>query len=138
MNLKRCGGIKMQEKLINLWKVCDTKQLANIFEEYMKSIGVRKHDSRRKDNTNTYMIDGKSTEWNRVQCFYHKDSIEYCHEDLLIVLRKRSGNYFIIQRKNERAFEFDYSGLRHYDEKLLKEIMEDHKPLFDLLFYIAS
>jgi hypothetical protein len=79
------------------------------------------------------MIDGKSTGWNRVQCYYHKDSHKYCEENLLLVLRKEAGDYFIIQRKEDRALEVDYSGLRHYDEKLLKEIMEEHKPLFDNL-----
>lgn len=122
------------EKLINIWKFCETKQLAKIFEEYMKSIGVREYDPRRKDNDNTYMIDGKSTNWNRVQCYYHKDSHKYCEENLLLVLRKRAGGYFIIQRKENRAFEVDYSGIRHYDEVLLNEIIEEHKPLFDTLF----
>lgn len=124
----------MQGKLEKIWKSCETKQLAKIFEDYMESIGVRKYSNRRKDNTNTYMIDGKSTNWNRVQCYYHKDSAKYCEENLLLVLRKRSGDYFIIGRKEERAFEVDYSGIRHYKEKLLNEILEEHKPLFDALF----
>ena len=59
----------MIEKLIKLWKTYETKQLANVFEQYMKSIGVKKYDSRRKDNSNTYLIDGKSTNWDRVQCY---------------------------------------------------------------------
>lgn len=128
----------MQEKLTKLWRTCETKQLANKFEEYMKSIGVKRYDSRRKDNSNTYMIDGKSTGWNRVECFYHKDSTKYCEENLLIVLRKEAGNYFIIQRRENRAFECDYSGLRHYDENLLNEIIQEHKPLFDTLLSMVS
>jgi len=126
-------GEMMVEKLTDVWKKCKTKQLAALFEIYMQSTGVKKYDERRKDNSNTYMIDGKSTGWNRVQCYYHKDSHKYCEENLLLVLRKEAGDYFIIQRKEDRALEVDYSGLRHYDEKLLKEIMEEHKPLFDNL-----
>jgi hypothetical protein len=122
------------EKLTKVWKACETKQLAQIFEQYMISIGVKKHDNRKGNHLNTYMVDGKSTYWNRVQCFYHKDSTRYCEENLLLVLRKRAGDYFIVQRKETRAFEVDYSGIRHYDEALLKEIMDDHKPLFDTLF----
>lgn len=124
----------MKEKLTEVWKSCETKQLAKIFVEYMRSIGVRKHDGRRKSNYNTYMIDGDSTGWNRVQCYYHKDSEKYAEEDLLIVLRKKSGNYMIVEKKGKRAFEIDYSGLRHYDETLLNEIIEEHKPFFEALF----
>jgi len=122
----------MIEKLIKLWKTYETKQLANVFEQYMKSIGVKKYDSRRKDNSNTYLIDGKSTNWNRVQCYYHKDSQKYGEEDLLIALRKRAGNYLIIGRPSNRAFEIDYSGIKHYDKVLLNEIIKEHKPLFEM------
>lgn len=128
----------MIEKLTNVWKWLGTKQLANAFKDHMIIKGVQKHDSRRKDNHNTYMIDGKSTNWNRVQCYYHKDSEKYCEENLLLVLRKEAGNYFIVQRKNDRAFEVDYSGIRHYDEKLLNEIYSEHQMLFDKLFEIAE
>ena len=123
----------MIEKLIKLWKTYETKQLANVFEQYMKSIGVKKYDSRRKDNSNTYLIDGKSTNWDRVQCYYHKDSQKYGEEDLLIALRKRAGNYLIIGRQSNRsAFEIDYSDIKHYDEVLLNEIIKEHKPLFEM------
>lgn len=127
----------MEEKLTEFWKKCGTRLLAVMFEDYMIGLGIKKHDARRKDNTNTYMIDGNSTGWNRVQCYYHKDSEKYCEENLLLVLRKEAGDYFIIQRKEDRAFEVDYSGVRHYDEKLLKEIMEEHKPLFDAMLSIV-
>lgn len=128
----------MREKLTSIWRLCETKQLAEIFEEYMKSIGVKKRDGRRKNNNNTYMIDGKCTRWNRVQCYYHKDSEKYLEENLLIVLRKRAGAYFIIERKGIRAFEVDHSGIRHYEEKLLNEIMKEHKPLFDALMRLVD
>ncbi len=123
----------MKDRLITLWKLGETKSVAHIFEEYMKTIGVRKLDRRRKDNTNTYLIDGESTGWNRVQCYYHADSERYSEENLEIVLRKRAGSYLIIARKGVRAFEVDYDGIKHYDEKLLSEIMKEHKPLFDAL-----
>jgi hypothetical protein len=124
----------MKENFIKLWKSCETKHLAKIFEYYMKGNGVRKYDAQRKDNSNTYLIDGQSTNWNRVQCYYNKDSTKYGEEDLLIVLRKRAGDYLIIGRKSERAFEVDYSSIRHFDENLLNEIVKDHKALFDALF----
>jgi hypothetical protein len=73
-----------------------------------------------------------------VQCCYHADSIKYCEENLQLVLRKKSGDYFIIQRKEERALEVDYNGLRHYDEALLNDIMKENKPLFDALFRLAG
>lgn len=123
----------MKNRLTTLWKMGETKSVARIFEEYMKTKGVRRLDRRRKDNTNTYLIDGESTGWNRVQCYYHKDSEVYAEEDLEIVLRKRAGSYLIIARKGVRAFEVDWNGIKNYDETLLKEIMEDHKPLFDAL-----
>ena len=128
----------MKDQLIKLWKTCDTRQLAKIFEKYMKSIGVKKYDGRRKDNNDTYLVDGVSTSWNRVQCYYHKGPTKFGNENLLIVLRKRAGDYFIIERKSKRAFEVDYHGVIEYDEKLLNEIISDHKPLFDTLFKLVE
>lgn len=128
----------MKEELTKVWQLCETKQLAAVFEEYMKSIGVRKYDGRRKDNNNTYMIDGRSTNWNRVQCYYYKDSTKYEDRNLLIVLRIRAGNYFIVERKCERAFEVDYRGIRHYDQTLLNEIIKEHKLLFDNLLKVIN
>jgi hypothetical protein len=124
----------MIEKLTALWKICSTKQLAKAFEEYMKSLNIKKWRSNRKDNSNTYLIDGESTHWNRVQCYYYKDTQSFGAEDLKVVLRKEAGNYLIIAKKGNRAFEIDHRGIRHYDEILLNEIIEEHKPLFDLLF----
>jgi len=124
----------MIEKLTKLWKTCETKELALIFESYMKEIGVRKTDRRRKDNINTYLIHGDSTNWNRVQCYYQKDSEESRKENVLLTLRKRAGDYFIIEREGVRAFEVDYRGLVHYNEVLLNEIIKEHQLLFDNLF----
>lgn len=124
----------MKEKLTQLWERCDTKLLADIFETYMKNLSIKKYDGRKKDNTNTYDIDGDSTIWARVQCYYYTDSTEYQKENLLLVLRKEAGDYFLIQRKNKRAFEIDYGGLKCYNEELLNEILNEHKILFDNLF----
>jgi len=127
----------MKDKLIQVLKKCETKELGNLFKTHMQTKGIRKLDRRRKDNSISYLIDGESTGWNRVQCYYHNGSELYSEEDLLIVLRKRSGFYLIVERRGVRAFEYDYS-LRHYDEKLLNEIYNDHKELFDNLFNFYS
>ncbi len=123
----------MVEKLTKIWRSCQTFELAMIFEGYMQDIGAKKADGRRKNNNNTYIVDGKSTSWNRVECYYNKDSIRYGEENLLLVLRKDAGDYLIIQRKNKRAFEVDHNGVSQFDENLLKEITDEHKPLFDAL-----
>lgn len=132
------AGRELEEELTKLWKTCETKQLANIFKKYMESMGVKKWDSRRKDNLNTYFIDGKSTGWNRATCYYYKDCVNYADENLLIVLRKRSGSYLIVGKQGKRAFEVDYHGVLHYDEDLLKEILEEHKSLLDALLALED
>lgn len=128
----------MQEQLIKVWKTFKTKQLAKIFADYMKNIGVKPYNFKMGSACNTYLTDGRSTSWNRVQCYYNKESSRFGGENLLLVLRKEAGNYLIVERKGIRAFEVDYSGVKHYDEKLLNEIIEDHKPLFDTLFSLAN
>lgn len=126
-----------KEKLEKLWKTLETKQLAKIFEDYMKSMGVKKYDNRKHDNNNTYLVDGKSTVWNKVHCYYMPNSSKYGEENLSLVLRKRAGDYFIVQIKSDRAFEIDYSGIRHYEKDLLTSIIEEHRPLFDTLFSLC-
>lgn len=119
-----------------VYKILDeyeTEELAAVFEKYMKCIGVKKLDRRRKDKNNTYSIHGDCTNWNRVECYYHKDSTKYCSEDLDITLRKKAGYYLIIARKGDRAFERSYDDIVHYDEKLFNEIVQDHKMLFQML-----
>lgn len=127
-----------REKLTNLWKTCETKQLAKIFKKYMDGLGVQKWDSGKKDNRNSYYAEGKSTDWNRVTCVYYKDCQNYANENLSIVLRKRAGSYLIVAKHGTRVFEIDHSGILHYDENLLKEIIEEHKSLFDILLGIES
>lgn len=124
----------MKKELMNLWDTCKTKQLAKIFKEYMESNNISKFDRRKKDNSNTYLISGSCTNWNRVDCYFYKDSADYGKENLEISLRKKSGNYMIISRNGIRAFECDYTGIITYNTKLLENILKDHKPLFDKLF----
>jgi len=128
----------MQERLTKLWKTCETKQLANIFKKYTESMGLKKWDGRRKDNSDTYYVDGKDTNWNRVTCYCYRDAASYANHNLEIVLRKRSGSYLIVGKQGKRAFEVDYRGIVHYEEDLLQEIMKEHKELFDTLFKIID
>lgn len=122
----------MKDTLIKILEQCETKEIAKVFENYMQSIEVNKLDRRRKNNLNTYCICGKCTNWNRVECYYYKDSVEFSNENLEIVLRKRSGYYFIIARNGTRAFECSWDNkILAYDESLLNEIVEEHKVLFE-------
>lgn len=123
----------MVEILTKIWENGNTLSMAKIFESYMKSIGAKKYDDRRKNNQHTYLIDGRSSNWNRVECYYYKDSTKYSEENLTLVLRKKSGDYFLVKKEGLRAFEVDYSGLKHHDKDLLQEIIEEHKFLFDTL-----
>lgn len=127
----------MKDKLVQVLKNCETKALGELFKIYMESKSIRKCDRRRKDNSVSYLVDGESTGWNRVSCYYRNGSEKYGDEDLAITLRKRSGFYLIVERKSVRAFEYDYE-LRSYDDNLLNEIYKDHKELFDSLFDLFS
>lgn len=126
----------MKEKLFGILDNCETKQLAKVFEDYMISKGIKKRDGRRKNNLNTYSIHGKCTNWNRVECYYHKNSEEFSKENLSITLRKRAGYYLIISKNGKRAFERSYNDVVYYDEALLKEIMDEHMNLLNMLFEI--
>lgn len=124
----------IKEKLIKFQSERETKELAVMFEKYMKNMGFRKVDGRKKDNSNSYRVDGDCTNWNRVECYYYKDNdTRYENMDLGITLRKRSGNYMIVERKMVRAFEVSYGKIICYDEKLLEEIIEEYKGLFELM-----
>lgn len=128
----------MQEKFTELWKRCKTKQLAKVFKEYMLNLGVVKWDYRKKVSPNTFYAESTCGNWNRATCTYLKDSTKFFEHDLEIVLRKEAGNYLIISRRGKRAFEVDHGGIKHYEAKLLDEIMSDHKPLFDKLFEVTG
>lgn len=122
-----------KDEVYKILDAYETKELAEVFAKYMKRIGVKKLDRRRKDKLNTYTAEGDCTNWNRVECYYHKDSIKYGQEDLDITLRKRCGYYLIIGRKGDRAFERSYDKVVHYDEKLFNEIVQDYKMLFQMI-----
>ena len=128
----------METVLTNVWKNVTTKEVAKIFGEYMNALGVKKFNRRHGEKLNTYVVDGKSTSWNRVQCYYYKDSDVYGESEIGIVLRKEAGDYFIIEKKGKRAFECDYRGVVNYDEELLRNLMEDHQLLFKKLLQLAK
>lgn len=122
------------EIMTNFYKTKDTKDLAKVFETYMKSIGARKLDHRRKDNTHTYAIEGDCTNWNRCECYYFKeDGRDYRNAYFGTTLRKRAGSYFLIEYKGKRPFEVSYDGILHYDEEMMKDIVEEFSGLFELL-----
>lgn len=92
-------------------------------------------DRRRKDNTNTYSIHGDCCNWNRVECYFHKEFKGYNNDcDLDITLRKRAGYYLIVGNKDNRAFERSFNDIVHYDESLLSKLFKQHKELFEELF----
>ncbi|MBN1050291.1 MULTISPECIES: zinc ribbon domain-containing protein [Clostridium] len=134
----------MEDKLIKLIDILETKSLAYIFKGCMESQGIRKYDGRKKDNNNSYYADGKCDNWNRVFCIYYKDSTTPGEEDLEITLRKRAGYYLIIERKSKRAVEVEWSSkegkviLSKYDENLFNEIIKDHKNLFNVMFNLIG
>lgn len=123
----------VKNELTRYYEELETKQLADIFIKYMQELGIKKHDGRRKDNFNTYWVDGKSEKWDRTMCHYYKDTQVFAEDDIGIILREKAGHYLIIQRKKQRAFEIDYRGIVTYDEELLKEIIKDHGRLFEML-----
>lgn len=127
----------IKENLFKLADVCETKQLADIFSRYMRSIGVRKLDRRKKNNINTYLADGSCTNWNRVECYHYNKSINYSEEILDITLRKRAGFYLIIGKEGERAFERSFNEIVHYDKDLLYKIIKEYEPLFEKLFQLV-
>lgn len=126
--------MEIKDKLYKLLDVLETKQLAEIFKNGMESKCIRKLDRRRKDNSEVYMIYGKTTNWNRVECYYRTDNKEWNNSELAITLRKRAGYYFILEYKGERVFERSWDNLVYYNEEGVKEVVEKYKKLFDELF----
>ena len=131
----------IEDILENCYKTKDTRDLASLFERYMSEIGARKLDHRRKDTSNTYSIDGDSTNWNRVQCYYYRsngDWQEYGKFEFCIVMRKRQGSYLLIEVGSpngdiERPYEISYGDVIHYNEELLTKLVEQHPKLFEML-----
>ena len=119
----------------------DTRDLALLFENYMEEIGARKLDRRRKDTSNTYQIDGDSTDWNRVECYYYRNSGDYQRYggfEFCITLRKRAGDYLLIEvggvnEEIKRPYEISCGEIVNYDKELLTELIKNHPKLFAMM-----
>lgn len=131
----------VEEILKQYYEVYDTRDLALLFEAYMKELGATKLDRRKKDTSNTYIIDGDSTHWNRVECYYYKNSDdwkEYGKFNFCITLRKRSGDYLLIEIGSpdgdiKRPYEISYDKVLRYDKALMKELIKQHPKLFAMM-----
>ena len=127
--------------LENYYRTKDTKDLAALFEKYMTENGAKKLDRRRKDTSNTYQIDGDSTNWNRVQCYYYRNCGDHqCYGkfEFNIVFRKRAGDYLLIEVGSPdgdiaRPYEISCGKIIHYNKKLLTELIKQHPKLFEMM-----
>lgn len=124
----------MIDNLKKLLDVLETKQLAKIFRKYVKEQNIKKFDGRKKDNNNTYFVEGNDEGWDRVICMVtdYKD-----FTGIEIVLRKRAGRYLIVRYGARTVFEADFDGRNrksYFDKLLFNEIYKNHKALFDELF----
>lgn len=133
---------KALEILNRVYLELDTGDMKNIFEKYMvETLGVRKIDMRRKDKSNTYLVDGKSTNWNRVECFYYKDCDayrQYGKFEFCIAFRKRNGSYLLIQTGSpscsiNRIIEISYGGIIKFDETQFQTFLAKHEHLFEIM-----
>lgn len=112
-----------------------------MFERYMAEIGAKKLDRRRKDTSNTYQVDGDSTNWNRVECYYYRNSGDYQKYgkfEFCITLRKRAGSYLLIETGNPncdiaRPCEISYGEIIHYNKELMTELVKQHPKLFAMM-----
>ncbi len=131
----------IEENLEKYYRTKDTKDLAALFERYMAEIGARKLDCRRKDTSNTYQVDGNSTGWNRVSCYYYRNSgdhQQYGKYELCIVFRKRAGDYLLIETGNsnrdiQRPYEISCGKVIHYEKELMEELIKQHPKLFAMM-----
>lgn len=131
----------IEEILEKYYRNKDTKDLAALFERYMAEIGARKLDRRRKDTSNTYQVEGDSTNWNRVECYYYRNSGDYQKYgkfEFCITLRKRAGSYLLIETGNPncdiaRPYEISYGEIIHYNKELMTELVKQHPKLFAMM-----
>ena len=127
--------------LENYYRTKDTKDLALLFERYMKEIGAGKLDRRRRDTSNTYQIDGNSTNWNRVSCYYYRNSGEhkqYGKFEFSIVFRKRAGSYLVFEVGSPegdiaRPCEISFGKVIHYNRELMAGLVKKHQELFRMM-----
>lgn len=144
--------MKEREKIVRVFtdflNQKSTHDLADIFKHYMQELHakpVKPYEKHTKNTDNTYLIDGKSTDWNRVECYYYrhdKDCEKYGNFEFDITMRKEYGKYLLIQlgmpqSKNNRIdqiLEISYNEIKHLNEKKLKKFIEkDHPKLFGLI-----
>ena len=119
----------------------DTKDFALLFDQYMHEIGARKLDRRRKDTSNTNVIEGDSANWNRVDCTYYKNSgdhMQYGKFAFCITFRKRRGDYLLIEVGSpsgeiKRPYEISYGEIVHYNKELMDKLVKEHHKLFELM-----
>ena len=131
----------IEEILENYYRTKDTCDLAFLFEYYMAEIGAKKLDRRRKDTSNTYRIDGDSTNWNRVECYYYRNSGDYQKYGMFefcITLRKRAGSYLLIETGNPncdiaRPYEISHGEVIHYDKEMMEELIKKHPKVFAMM-----
>ncbi len=131
----------IEEILEKYYRAKDTKDLAALFEKYMTEIGARKLDRRRKDTSNTFQIDGNSTNWNRVSCYYYRNSgdhQQYGKYEFCIVFRKRAGDYLLIETGNPncdiaRPYEISCGKIIHYNKELMTDLVKQHSKLFAMM-----
>lgn len=131
----------IEEILEKYYKTKDTRDLADLFKKYMTEIGAKKLDRRRKDTSNTYQIDGNSTNWNRVSCYYYRNSgdhQQYGKYEFCIVFRKRAGDYLLIEIGNsdcdiQRPYEISCGKVICCDKALLTELIKQHPKLFSMM-----
>lgn len=131
----------IEDILGNYYRTKDTKDLAALFERYMVETGAKKLDRRRKDTSNTYRVDGSSTNWNRVECYYYRNSGDYQKYGMFefcITLRKRAGSYLLIEVGSPkchivRPYEISYGNVVHCNEELLAKLVKQHPKLFALM-----
>lgn len=130
-----------EEILTGYYRKKGTRSVAKLFERYMAEIGAKRLDRRRKDTSNTYMIDGGSTNWRRVECYYYRNSGDFqkygCF-DIKLALRKRGGSYFLIEagspdRTIRRSYEISSGRVIRCDKELLEEIVGRHFRLFEMM-----
>lgn len=131
----------IEEILEKYYRTKDTKDLAYLFKGYMDEIGAKKLDRRRKDTSNTYMIDGDSTNWNRVECYYYRNSGDYLRYGMFefcITFRKRGGSYLLIKTGAPDChikipYEISFGNVISYDKEVLVELVKQHPKLFAMM-----
>lgn len=130
----------MKESVRKIVDLDDVFYIKAICESWAKKHHYVKMDRRHNAMKDAYdiWIDGKDARVTfQLYDYCKKDDYGYnCdHTRLLIVMRKRGGNYIIIGRSNtDRMIEIDRTGYEwHYDYEGLKALIGEYPELFDNL-----